>query len=122
MGQLGLDAENVRVAAPAVGGGFGPKAGPYVEQFLTIKLAQELGRPTKWTEERSENMVSLVHGRAMVLYAKLGLTDEGVITGLDVDVVADGGAYPGIGAFLTMFTQTMIQGCLLYTSPSPRDS
>ncbi|MDH3301814.1 MAG: xanthine dehydrogenase family protein molybdopterin-binding subunit [Acidimicrobiia bacterium] len=106
----GLDAEKVRVAAPAVGGGFGPKAAPYVEYFITTRLASELGRPVKWTEERSENMVSMAHGRAMVMYAKLGLTDEGIITGLDVDLVADAGAYPAIGAFLTMFTQWMIQG------------
>ncbi len=118
VGQLGLDPAQVRVAAPSVGGGFGPKAGAYAEQFITVKLAQELGRPTKWTEERSENMVSMVHGRAMVLYAKLGLTDDGVITGLDVDVVADGGSYPGIGAFLTIFTQTMIQG--VYQIPKLR--
>ncbi|MGH1492159.1 MAG: xanthine dehydrogenase family protein molybdopterin-binding subunit, partial [Acidimicrobiales bacterium] len=118
VGQLGLDPANVRVVAPAVGGGFGPKAGPYTEHFITTRLAQELGRPVKWTEERSENMLSLVHGRAMVLYAKLGLTNDGVITGLDCDVVADGGAYPGIGAFLTMFTQTMIQG--VYQIPKLR--
>ncbi len=118
VGQLGLDPAKVRVAAPTVGGGFGPKAGPYPEHFLTTKLAQELNRPIKWTEERSENMLSLVHGRAMVLYAKLGLTNDGTITGLDVDVVADGGAYPGIGAFLTMFTQTMIQG--VYQIPKIR--
>ena len=118
VGQLGLDPAKVRVAAPTVGGGFGPKAGPYPEHFITTKLAQELGRPIKWTEERSENMLSLVHGRAMVLYAKLGLTNDGTITGLDVEVVADGGAYPGIGAFLTMFTQTMIQG--VYQIPKIR--
>ncbi len=118
VGQLGLDPANVRVAAPAVGGGFGPKGGPYTEFFITTKLAQVLGRPVKWTEERTENMLSLVHGRAMVLYAKLGLTSDGTITGLDCDVVADGGAYPGIGAFLTMFTQTMIQG--VYQIPKLR--
>ncbi|MGI9596134.1 MAG: xanthine dehydrogenase family protein molybdopterin-binding subunit [Acidimicrobiales bacterium] len=118
VGQLGLDAEKVRVAAPTVGGGFGPKGGPYTEFFITIKLAQELGRPIKWTEERSENMLSLMHGRAMVLNAKLGLNNDGTITGLDADVVADGGAYPGIGAFLTMFTQTMIQG--VYQIPKIR--
>ncbi|MGB5755466.1 MAG: xanthine dehydrogenase family protein molybdopterin-binding subunit [Acidimicrobiales bacterium] len=118
VGQLGLDPAKLRVAAPTVGGGFGPKAGPYPEHFITTKLAQELGRPIKWTEERSENMLSLVHGRAMVLYAKLGLTNDGTITGLDVEVVADGGAYPGIGAFLTMFTQTMIQG--VYQIPKIR--
>ncbi len=114
----GLDGDNVRVAAPAVGGGFGPKAAPYVEHYITTRLAAELGRPVKWTEERSENMVSMAHGRAMVMYAKLGLTNDGVITGLDVDLVADAGAYPAIGAFLTMFTQWMIQG--VYQIPKLR--
>ncbi len=112
----GLDADKVRVAAPAVGGGFGPKAAPYVEHYITTRLASELGRPVKWTEERSENMVSMAHGRAMVMYAKLGLKSDGEIVGLDVDIVADAGAYPAIGAFLTMFTQWMIQG--VYRIPS----
>jgi len=118
VGQLGLDPANLRVAAPTVGGGFGPKAGPYIEHLITTRLAQVTGRPMKWTEERSENMVSLVHGRAMILSAKLGLDDDGTIVGLDVDVVADGGAYPAIGAFLTVFTQTMIQG--VYNIPKIR--
>ena len=118
VGMCGLDPANVRVAAPTVGGGFGPKAGPYVEHFLTTKLAQVTGQPVKWTEERSEDMVSLAHGRAMLMSAKMGLDDDGTITGLDVDVVADGGAYPAIGAFLTMFTQTMIQG--VYQIPKIR--
>ena len=110
VGQLGLDPENLRVVAPTVGGGFGPKAGPYTEHFITCALARELDRPVKWTEERSENMVALAHGRAMKLTAKLGLTSDGTIVGLDADIVADAGAYPAIGGFLTVFTQTMIQG------------
>lgn len=118
VGQVGLDADKVRVAAPMVGGGFGPKAGPYVEFFITTRLAKDLGRPVKWTEERSENMVSMAHGRAMVLYSKLGLTNDGVITGIDIDVVADAGAYPAIGAFLTVFTQSMSQG--VYQIPKLR--
>ena len=119
VGQLGLDPANVRVAAPTVvGGGFGPKAGPYVEFLITTKLAQVLNRPVKWTEERSENMVSLVHGRAMVLTAKLGLSNDGTIVGLDATAVCDAGAYPGIGGFLTVFTQTMIQG--VYQIPKIR--
>ena len=118
VGQLGLDPEKIRVVAPAVGGGFGPKAGPYVEHFITIKIAQELGRPVKWTEERSENMVSLVHGRAMVLTAKLGVTNDGTITGLECDVVADCGAYPAIGGVLPTLTQMMIQG--VYAIPKIR--
>ncbi|MEZ5341184.1 MAG: molybdopterin cofactor-binding domain-containing protein [Acidimicrobiales bacterium] len=116
--QLGLDAANVRVVAPAVGGGFGPKAGPYTEQILTTMVAMQLNQPVKWTELRSENMVAMVHGRDMVLYAKLGTTNDGIITGLDLDVIANGGAYPAIGAFLTVFTQTMSQG--VYKIPKLR--
>jgi len=118
VGQLGLDPANLRVVAPAVGGGFGPKAGPYVEHFITTAVAAKLGRAVKWTEERGENMVSLVHGRAMVLTAKLGFTSDGTITGMDATAKADSGAYPGIGGFLTVFTQTMIQG--VYRIPKLR--
>ncbi len=119
VGQLGLDPEKLRVAAPeVVGGGFGPKGGAYVEHLITTVLAQQLNRPVKWTEERSENMVSLAHGRAMVLSAKLGLTNDGTITGLDANAICDAGSYPAIGGFLTIFTQTMIQG--VYQIPKIR--
>ncbi|MCP5025531.1 MAG: xanthine dehydrogenase family protein molybdopterin-binding subunit [Actinomycetia bacterium] len=107
---LGMEPEKLRCAAPMVGGGFGPKAGPYIEFVIAGKLAQTLGKPVKWAEARSENMLSMVQGRAMIMTVKLGTTSDGTITGLDVDVVADGGAYPAIGAFLTIFTQTMSQG------------
>ncbi len=117
-GMCGFDPDKTRVAAPAVGGGFGPKAGPYVEFMIVAKAASLLGQPVKWTEIRSENMVSMAHGRAMVLYAKLGTTADGTITGLDVDIVADAGSYPAIGGFLTVFTQTMIQG--VYNIPKLR--
>jgi len=116
--QCGLDPEKVRVAAPAVGGGFGPKAGAYVEHFLTVRLAQELGRPVKWTEARSENMVSLAHGRDMMMHTKMGFDDSGVLVGMDCETVADAGAYPAVGGFLTVFTQTMIQG--VYNIPKIR--
>jgi carbon-monoxide dehydrogenase large subunit len=118
VGQLGLDGAKVRVAAPTVGGGFGPKAGIYAEYLIATKLAIELNRPVKWTGERSEDMVALVHGRDMVLSARLGLDAEGRIVGLDADAVASAGAYPGLGGFLTMFTQTMIQG--VYQIPKLR--
>ncbi len=110
VGYLGVEPDKVRVVAPAVGGGFGPKAGLYIEHILTAALARQLGRPVKWTETRSENMVSMAQGRAMVMDARLGLDDDGKITGLDVSVHADTGAYPAIGAFLPTFTQMMIQG------------
>jgi len=118
VGQNGLDPEKLRVLAPAVGGGFGPKAGAYVEHFLTVAVAQQLGHAAKWTEVRSENMVSLAHGRDMMMHTKMGFDDNGVLVGMDCETVADGGAYPAIGAFLTVFTQTMIQG--VYNIPKIR--
>ncbi len=119
-GLLGMEPASLRVAAPAVGGGFGPKSGAYTEHLLAARAAQELGRPVKWTEERSEDLVSLAHGRDMVLYGKLGTTADGVITGIDIKVVANAGAYPAIGAVLPMFTQTMSQG--VYDIPKLRYS
>jgi aerobic carbon-monoxide dehydrogenase large subunit len=107
---LGLEPEQLRIACPWVGGGFGPKAAVYVEYLVAAAAAQALGRPVKWIETRSEDMVSLVHGRDFVMTAKLGLKLDGTITGLDAKVVASGGAYPAIGAILPMLTQMMSVG------------
>ncbi len=116
--QLGLEPADLRVAAPAVGGGFGSKAGTYIEFLITAKLALVTGQPLKWTEQRSENMVSMAQGRDQRLAARMGVTDDGRITGLDIDVVAGCGAYPAIGGFLTVFTQLMSQG--VYAVPKFR--
>jgi carbon-monoxide dehydrogenase large subunit len=107
---LGLEPEQLRVACPWVGGGFGPKAAVYVEYIVAAAAARALGRPVKWTETRSEDMVSLVHGRDFVMTAKLGLTLGGTITGLDAKIFASAGAYPAIGAILPMLTQMMSPG------------
>lgn len=116
--ELGLEPVNLRVVAPMVGGGFGPKSGVYVEHILTAQLARKLGRPLKWTELRSENMLSLLHGRAMTMYGEMGFSNDGTIVGFNASVIADAGAYPAIGGFLTFFTQTMIQG--VYKIPKVR--
>ena len=110
VGLSGLDSDNVRILAPAVGGGFGAKTGIYPEYLVAVKAALELGRPVKWTESRSEDMVSLVQGRGHTLTAKMGFDGDGRITGLNLHVLADSGAYPAIGSFLTVLTQTMSQG------------
>ncbi len=109
-GALGLDPSLVRVVAPAVGGGFGAKQGVYCEYVIAASLAQRLDRPVKWTETRSENMVAMVHGRAQVQYAELGVKRDGRIVGLRARIVADAGAYPGVGAFLPYLTRMMGQG------------
>lgn len=109
-GLLGMAESDVRVVCPMVGGGFGPKAAMYVEFLITAAAAKALNRAVGWTETRSENLLSLVHGRDMVLNCQIGFTKAGKIVGLKADVVSDGGAYPGIGAFLVIGTQTMAQG------------
>ena len=109
-GTAGLLPERVRVKAPAVGGGFGAKMPYYVEYAIAVKLAQSLGRPVKWTETRSENMLSMTHGRGQVQFVELGLKRDGTITGLRAKVIQDAGAYPILGAFLPYFTRTMAQG------------
>lgn len=109
-GDLGLDPSQVRVIAPRVGGGFGPKAYEYVEWSICARAALLLGHPVRWTETRSENMLAMVHGRAQVQHVEVGLTGEGKIVGLRADVIGDAGAYPMIGTILPSLTQLMAQG------------
>lgn len=113
---LGMDPEDLHVLAPWVGGGFGPKAGLYVEHIIVAKCALALGQPVKWTEQRGENMVAMGHGRAMVMNAEMGVKKDGTIVGLRARVLAETGAYPGIGAFLPVLTQTLSQA--VYNIPT----
>jgi carbon-monoxide dehydrogenase large subunit len=108
---FGLEPERVRVIAPHVGGGFGGKAGMIAEHTTAVGVARALGRPVTWVETRSENLVSMPHGRGQVGYYELGLTRDGVITGLRARVVGDSGAYAGFGGGLIfMSTHTMATG------------
>lgn len=115
---LGVEPGSLRVVCPWVGGGFGPKAAGYAEHLIAAKAALELGQPVKWVAKRSEDMVSLVHGRDYVMTARLGVNDDGTIVGLDCEVVAAAGAYPAIGAILPMLTQMMSVG--VYEVPKVR--
>jgi aerobic carbon-monoxide dehydrogenase large subunit len=107
---VGLDERRVRVIAPAVGGGFGAKAGMYPEFGIVASAARKLGRPLKWAETRSENMTAMTHGRGQIQYVELGLKRDGTFTALRGRIVCDAGAYPGIGAFLPFLTRSMGQG------------
>ena len=106
---LGLGDEGVRVVAPDVGGGFGAK-GLSVETVIVPWLARKTGRPVRWTETRSENMVAMQHGRAAVLEFTLGGNREGDAQAYRLRVVQDAGAYPGLGAILPGFTALMSSG------------
>ncbi len=100
---FGLDPAQVRVVGPDVGGGFGAK-GLAVEDLLVCWLARHTGRPVRWTETRSENMVAMNHGRAQVLDFSIGGTREGRVQAYRLSVVADAGAYPTLGSFLPNLT------------------
>ncbi len=106
-----LTEEQVRVIAPHVGGAFGGKAGMLAEHTVAIGVARALGRPTRWVDTRSENLVSMPHGRGQVAWYELGLRRDGRITGLRARVLGDAGAYAGFGGALALGpTFMMVQG------------
>jgi carbon-monoxide dehydrogenase large subunit len=104
----GIPEHNIRVIAPDVGGGFGSKLQVTAEEVLGLLIARKLGRPVKWTESRSEGNVAVHHGRDQIQKIRIAADENGVIKGLDVDLLADMGAYlmlvtPGVpllGAFM----------------------
>ena len=106
---LGLEAAEVRVVAPDVGGGFGAKM-LGVEEILVAWLARRLERPVRWAETRSENMIAMPHGRAAELEFTLGGTRDGTVEAYRLRILQDTGAYPRIGAILPGFTSLMASG------------
>jgi carbon-monoxide dehydrogenase large subunit len=106
----GLDAGDVQVITPDVGGGFGAKIGCSPEDTLLGLLARRCGRPVRWFESRTENMQAMVHGRAQVHDVTIGGRADGTIEAYHLGIVQDAGAYPGMGAFLPMLTRTMAAG------------
>jgi len=107
---LGLDPVDVRVVAPAVGGGFGAKGGAYPEVVVVAALARRLGRPVRWAETRSENLVAMTHGRGQVQEVALGARRDGTLVGLAARTVTDCGAYAWRGGIATMTARLMAAG------------
>jgi len=105
---LGIAEQKVRVIAPDVGGGFGGKLQVTPEEFICTLVARRLGKPVKFTESRSESLMSAHHGRDQIQDITLTANRDGTFTALDVHLLADMGAYlrlvsPGIpilGAFM----------------------
>jgi aerobic carbon-monoxide dehydrogenase large subunit len=105
---LGIPEHKLRVIAPDVGGGFGGKIQLSPEEFMAILVAQKLGKPVKWTETRSECMLTSHHGRDQIQDITVSARKDGTVTGLKVELLADMGAYlgpvtPGVpllGAFM----------------------
>ena len=109
-GAFGLEPDSIRLIAPHVGGSFGAKHWA-PEDIVAVKVARELDRPVKWVETRSENMISMPHGRGQVQYVELGLRSDGTIVGMRCRVIGDAGAYGGFGGMLAFGpTRMMSQG------------
>ncbi len=100
--------QNVRVIAPDVGGGFGSKLQVTAEEVLAVLVGRRVGKPVKWTESRTEGNLTVHHGRDQWQRIRIAADRDGRIRGLDVNLLADMGAYlmlvtPGIpllGAFM----------------------
>src|SRR6202171_3675012 len=90
---IGIPENKLRVITPEVGGGFGSKLNVYAEEALLGWISIQLGKPVKWIETRRENVQSTIHGRAQVGTVEVGCKNDGTLTGLRYNVVADLGAY-----------------------------
>ncbi|OFE17150.1 carbon monoxide dehydrogenase [Humibacillus sp. DSM 29435] len=93
---MGIPESKIRVIAPDVGGGFGGKLQTTPEEFATIAISRRLGKPCKYTETRSESLLSGHHGRDQWQKLTLSAEKDGTVTGLKVDLLADMGAYVAI--------------------------
>ena len=92
----GIPEHKVRVIAPDVGGGFGGKLQVTPEEIVTLMVARKLGKPAKYTETRSESLLSAHHGRDQIQKLTMAVRKDGTITAFDVDLLADMGAYLGL--------------------------
>lgn len=116
---VGLAPEHkLRVVAPDVGGGFGSKIFIYAEETVCAWASKKIGRPVRWTADRSESFLNDAHGRDHVTEAELALCADGKFLGLRVRTTAN------LGAYLSTFASsvpTYLYGTLLagqYTTPA----
>ena len=108
--RLGVDASQIRVITPDVGGAFGAKFGADPEHVVVAWIARHLGRPARWTETRYENLIAMTHGRAQQHTVTIGGSRDGNVQAYRLEIVQDAGAYPRIGAVLPMLTILMTTG------------
>ncbi|MCK6451032.1 MAG: xanthine dehydrogenase family protein molybdopterin-binding subunit [Alphaproteobacteria bacterium] len=115
---LGLPEHKLRVVAPDVGGGFGSKIYHYAEEAIVTWASKQVGRPIKWTAERSESFMSDAHGRDHVTHAELALDKDGKFLGFKSETLAN------MGGYLSTFAPcipTYLHGTLLagnYATPA----
>jgi aerobic carbon-monoxide dehydrogenase large subunit len=107
----GWPEHKLRVVAPDVGGGFGPKDHAYPEDVLVCVLARRFGRPVKWVEDRREHFIATHHAREQVWNVELAADEEGLVLGIRGRILYDGGGHSsnhGIGP--AKFAAAMVPG------------
>ena len=92
-GVMNLPPDKMRVITPDVGGGFGTKLFPYREYALAAVAAERLRKPVRWVCDRSEHFLGDSHGRDNISTARLAVDDKGRFLALELDIIADMGAY-----------------------------
>jgi len=108
---LGLSERQVRVVAPFIGGGFGPKIMMfYQEEVLVPWAAMKLNCPVKWIEDRAENFVATTHERGQIHDAEIALDKDGRILGVHDIFLHDTGAYAPYGLTVPLNSQANVLG------------
>jgi carbon-monoxide dehydrogenase large subunit len=90
---LDLPETRVRVIAPDMGGGFGPKCVLYQEDLAVAVASKLLGRPVKWVADRVEDLQATIHGREQASRIRAAATSEGRVLAVEADLRASNGAY-----------------------------
>ncbi len=108
---LGLSEHQVRVIAPFIGGGFGPKIMMfYPEEMLLPWVSMQLGRPVKWIEDREENFYATTQERGQIHDAEIALTRDGRVLGVRDVFLHDQGAYAPYGLTVPINSQCTLLG------------
>ena len=91
----GIPEHKIQIISPDIGGGFGNKVGIYPGYVLAVVGSIVTGKPVKWMEDRSENLMATSFARDYHMTGSIASTRDGKILGLKVDVLADHGAFNG---------------------------
>jgi carbon-monoxide dehydrogenase large subunit len=89
----GLPEHKIRVISPDIGGGFGNKVGIYPGYVCAVVASIVTGKPVKWMEDRSENLMSTAFARDYLMHGEIAATKDGKMLGVRVKVLADHGAF-----------------------------
>jgi carbon-monoxide dehydrogenase large subunit len=108
--QFKMSESRIRVIAPDVGGGFGPKAGFYVEEIIVPWASRKLGVPVKWTEDRREHFISTNTQRDTWWEIEIAASNDGRVLGVKGKIILDNGAYIPYGLLLAFTTITPLPG------------